>query len=310
MPKVSIIVPNYNHNQFLKVRIETILNQTFQDFEVILLDDCSTDCSLEVLNEYRNHPKVSRLDVNERNSGSTFKQWQKGIELAKGDLIWIAESDDWCEPTLLETLVNAFDMHSNLVLGYVQSYYIFDKDRIEWVSKQDKLEDIIAGNEFVKRRLLNGNAIYNASMALFKKSAYHQVPSDYMDFKLCGDWLFWINIALQGDVFVSGKILNYFRNHSQDVSGKSYQSGLNFIEELKVLFYLCDNNLISNDEFFEALNIRYLRYRNSTFVYSSDTKKKIDDLFLNDRNTRPYKHKLKQNYLRFRIRNLLSTLRK
>ena len=74
MPTVSVIVPNYCHAPYLEQRIESILQQTFQDFELILLDDCSTDGSREILERYRNHPKVSGIFYNERNSGSPFKQ--------------------------------------------------------------------------------------------------------------------------------------------------------------------------------------------------------------------------------------------
>lgn len=78
MPTVSVIVPNYCHAPYLEQRIESILQQTFQDFELILLDDCSTDGSREILERYRNHPKVSGIFYNERNSGSPFKQWKRG----------------------------------------------------------------------------------------------------------------------------------------------------------------------------------------------------------------------------------------
>src|SRR6187549_2432119 len=94
---VSVIIPNYNHAKFLRQRLESVLNQSFRDFEVIILDDCSTDESFQVIEDYRAHPKVSHIVFNKENTGSTFIQWKKGIELAKGEWIWIAESDDWCE---------------------------------------------------------------------------------------------------------------------------------------------------------------------------------------------------------------------
>ena len=74
MPTVSVIVPNYCHAPYLEQRIESILQQTFQDFELILLDDCSTDGSREILERYRNHPKVSGIFYNERNSGRTVPE--------------------------------------------------------------------------------------------------------------------------------------------------------------------------------------------------------------------------------------------
>lgn len=103
--KISIIVPSYNHASYLEKRLESIFNQTYQNFEVILLDDASTDRSEEILNKYKVNSKVSHLIVNKENSGSPFKQWEKGVELAKGDYIWIAESDDFCEKQFLEILL-------------------------------------------------------------------------------------------------------------------------------------------------------------------------------------------------------------
>src|SRR6478735_6868594 len=102
MPTVSVIVPNYNHAAYLPARINSILQQTYTDFELILLDDCSADNSREILENFRHHPKVSHIVYNEVNSGTTFKQWNKGIGLSKGKYIWIAESDDNCEAGLLE----------------------------------------------------------------------------------------------------------------------------------------------------------------------------------------------------------------
>src|ERR1700752_894581 len=100
MPKVSVVVPNYNHARFLQKRIESILRQSYQDFELILLDDCSTDDSQAILSQYAGDARV-RLEFNPVNSGSTFKQWNKGVGLARGKYVWIAESDDYAAKMLL-----------------------------------------------------------------------------------------------------------------------------------------------------------------------------------------------------------------
>src|SRR4029077_11316800 len=104
MPKVSVVVPTYNHSRFLRKRINSVLQQTFQDFEVILLDDCSTDDSRSILSSYTGDPRV-RNEFNDVNSGSTFKQWNKGVRLARGEYVWISESDDYAAPRFLERLV-------------------------------------------------------------------------------------------------------------------------------------------------------------------------------------------------------------
>jgi len=105
LPKVSVIIPNFNHAAYLKQRIDSVLNQTYQNFELIILDDCSTDNSKEIIEQYRNDTRVSNIVYNTENSGSTFKQWDKGINLSSGDYIWIAESDDWCELNFLQTIM-------------------------------------------------------------------------------------------------------------------------------------------------------------------------------------------------------------
>src|SRR5262245_4202511 len=100
-PKVSVIIHNYNHCRYLGQRIDSVLNQAFGDFELLILDDASTDASHEVLARYYAKPRV-RIVVNTRNSGSAFPQWNRGIGLAKGDYIWIAESDDDADSHFLE----------------------------------------------------------------------------------------------------------------------------------------------------------------------------------------------------------------
>ena len=86
-PLVSVIVPNYNYARFLDERMQSILTQTYQNFEIIILDDCSKDNSRDVIEKYRGNPHVSCIVYNEVNSGSPFKQWNKGFIIAKGELI-------------------------------------------------------------------------------------------------------------------------------------------------------------------------------------------------------------------------------
>jgi cellulose synthase/poly-beta-1,6-N-acetylglucosamine synthase-like glycosyltransferase len=83
----------YRHytGRYLRKRIESVLNQTYPNFEIIILDDCSVDSSKKIIEQYQNEQSISHIIYNSKNSGSPFKQWQKGFELAKGEYIWIAE---------------------------------------------------------------------------------------------------------------------------------------------------------------------------------------------------------------------------
>lgn len=253
MPRVSVIVPNYNHAPYLRQRLDSIFNQTFQDFEVIILDDCSTDNSLEVLEECRPHPKVTHFVVNEANSGSTFKQWQKGVQLAKGEFVWIAESDDWCEPTFLQELMGGLAASSSTVMAYCATTVVGPNDRIlRYGGVGQKLQQVFDGKEFVSRYLTRSNSIVNVSMMVFRRSAYLNIPTNLNELLFCGDWLRYMHMALQGDVFQSGKHLSYFRKHSADVTGRSVSQGLYYTEFITVVHTLRNLGII-DDRGFQGL---------------------------------------------------------
>lgn len=220
---VSVIIPNYNHASYLSQRIHSVLDQTYQNFEVIILDDCSTDDSVEIIKQFQSHPKVAHITLNNLNSGSPFKQWKKGISLAKGDWIWIAESDDFCTPDLLDTLVDAAIGCPNAVLAYCQSYVVNEEGAIlrdmrfhtDSIDKQHWRSDYCNnGEDEIKKYLLYLNTIPNASGVLFKRTAYEAAAKSFEEMRLCGDWMLWTEVLKQGNVSYSAKPLNRFREHA------------------------------------------------------------------------------------------------
>lgn len=259
-PEVSVIVPNYNHAPYLAQRIDSILAQTWQDFELILLDDRSADDSWAVLEGYRDHPKVAQLVRNDANSGSTFKQWQKGIGLARGRYIWIAESDDWCEPTFLETMLQGLHSDPDCVLAYCQAYFVGPDGVLNWQSRHARLAETLDGRDFIRRHMAP-TSIYNASMAVWRRDKYERVPNDYTQYRFCGDWLFWIGLARLGKVHISGKLLDYYRQHPHNVSTDVYRSGLNFVEEMKVANWMYAEGLLGDREYNAFFKKKYREYR-------------------------------------------------
>lgn len=251
MPTVSVIVPNYCHAPYLEQRIESILQQTFQDFELILLDDCSTDGSREILERYRNHPKVSGIFYNERNSGSPFKQWEKGLSKAKGDYVWIAESDDFSSPCFLERCVRILDTRPDCSIVFTSSYIVDSHSRTireEAPAKYPKHKQIRFGSRFFLYRFLcPRNTIYNAGMALVRRSAL-PAGDNYTQYRYCGDWLFWIQIVSGGgNVVYLAEPLNYYRVHDSNTTAESIVTGRKHIETLRILegtFRLIDPPLI------------------------------------------------------------------
>jgi glycosyltransferase involved in cell wall biosynthesis len=311
VPKVSVIIPNYNHAPYLTQRVDSVLAQTYQDFELIILDDRSADNSKQIIEQYREHPKVSHIVFNEINSGGPFYQWKKGIELAAGEYIWIAESDDWCEPTLLETLVQSLDDNRGCVLAYVQTHTINDGNIILQTSAHNKLAEYIHGKKYIAQYLTAHCSIWNASMLIFRKAQYSNISQRFTTFKMSGDWLFYIEMAKQGDVFISGKVLNYFRKHDKDVSGKMYSTGNNYLEELQILKILKNDGIITEAEFKVHLLEKYIRFRVFKYQFAHDVKAAIKAAFYND-GVKSYKVFLQLNgrlsLLKIRINRRLNML--
>ncbi len=284
MTIVSVIIPNYNHAPYLQQRIESVLYQTYQNFELIILDDCSTDNSKEIIESYRSHSKISHVIYNETNSGSTFKQWERGIGLAQGDYIWIAESDDWCEATLLQTLVNGITFNTDCTVAYCQSFYIRNTNEIFHYSHAKQLEECMNGKDYINKHLVYHSSIYNASMALFKKEVYEKISKDFTNFRFCGDWVFWSEMVSHGDVFISGKLLNYFRFHDKDVSTNMYKTGLSFTELFRCMLLLKHKFSISDALYRKALS----HYTTTFFVqkkqFSPEIIKSVEDILNNEEN--------------------------
>ena len=226
MPKVSVVIPNYNHARFLRRRIETVLNQSFQDFEVILLDDCSTDDSRSILSEYAHDPKV-RIEFNEENSGSPFKQWNKGVGLARGEYIWIAESDDYADERFLERLVAVLEADPEVVLAYCRSWRVSAEDRLDGF--QDRylpdpqrwtLNHSVNGRDECRGHFMTYCIVQNASAVLFRKLIYERIGGADETLSMGGDWKMWFAMALLGKMAYLSEPLNYYRFHDNSVYGK------------------------------------------------------------------------------------------
>lgn len=226
MPKVSVIIPNYNHASFLDQRIESVLGQTYNDLEVIILDDCSTDHSRDIIEQYRNHPPVTSIIYNETNSGSTFKQWNKGIEFCKANIIWIAESDDFADNTFLSALMPGMLAREEIGIAYCQSFKVNSNNEVTgtWKEDTDGLNATIFASDFeingkayIKQFLIHRNTIPNASGVVFRKRHYQLAGGAEADIKNCSDWLTSLKILMISDVMYLAKPLNYFRYHNLSV---------------------------------------------------------------------------------------------
>lgn len=231
-PRISVVVPNYNYARFLPHRIATILNQDQPVWEIIFLDDASTDDSLEIAERLLQDCGISyRILPNKKNSGSVFAQWKKGVDLARGDIVWIAEADDWASASFTRVAAEAFE-DPDVVLSYTQSQMVDEASNILSPHYLDYVEDIDRARwrrPFVSETIseINDglsvkNTIPNVSGVLFRRSALRAVLTQHMKeiqaFRVAGDWCTYLHLAAQGKIAFDPRPLNYHRRHSESVT--------------------------------------------------------------------------------------------
>jgi glycosyltransferase involved in cell wall biosynthesis len=256
MPVVSVIVPNYNHARYLRRRIDTILGQTFLDFELILLDDCSTDNSRDIIAAYAGDSRV-RIELNAENSGSTFKQWNKGVRLAKGKYVWIAESDDYADEKLLERLLGILEGDENITLAFCRSWRISHDDQLKGFedaylqhrgSHGWDADFCAEGPQECRSYFLFINPVPNASAVVFRRNVYERVGGADESMVLCGDWKLWAAMALAGRIAYISRPLNYYRSHEATLRSKTARRSLSILESLQVVRWILDRVILSEAE--------------------------------------------------------------
>ena len=232
LPRVSVIIPNYNYARHLRDRIGSIVRQTVPFYEVIVLDDASDDDSIAVVRQLAvEHGIPLRLVSNSVNSGCVSGQWARGVELARGDLVWIAEADDLCEPEFLESMTAAMQDEA-VVLAYCQSRQIDEAGNVLANTYLEYTNDVSRerwlrayrgkGLDENSRYLAIKNTIPNVSAVLFRRDALRNAIGRELGtlsgFRIAGDWVTYLAVLEQGDIAFVPESLNLHRRHACSVT--------------------------------------------------------------------------------------------
>jgi glycosyltransferase involved in cell wall biosynthesis len=231
IPKISVIVPNYNYAKYIKGRLDTIIKQTLPVYELIILDDASTDDSVEKILEWTDSTRNEvRLVVNEKNSGNVFKQWSKGVAMARGDFVWIAEADDLSASNFLQAVMPAFE-DADVVMSYCQSRQIDEAGSELEADYKDYVKDIcserwrspyiVEGTDEIQCCLAVKNSIPNVSGVIFRREVINSVLKQHLDeivqYRFAGDWFTYLLVLANGKLSFSINRANLHRRHPSSV---------------------------------------------------------------------------------------------
>lgn len=269
--KISVVVPNYNYSNYLYQRVYSILNQNYKIHELIILDDASKDNSLFYIEQIEQ--KISefvnvKVVVNDINSGNAFSQWQKGMNLASGDYVWVAEADDYAKENFLNEVVSPLKENNNIVISYADTGFIDSNGYITKNSLVDQI-DILKTNHwnasYVNKGIAEINCysylnctIPNVSGTIIKKGNYDEIFEEAKKFHQSGDWFTYLNILNLGDISFINKTLNYYRVHGNNIS-QTFDKKAHILEIQRIYKFIKEKYGIDEEQQIQMYNrIKFL----------------------------------------------------
>ena len=224
---VSIVVASYNHARFLPRRMESLIGQTYEHIEILVIDDCSTDRSAEVLQQYASHPKVT-VTVRQRNGG-WVEVSNQGVDMTKGEFVIFANCDDDCDPRMVERLVSGMREHTSVGITFCRSLFVDEEDRVigdDFAGRERDFrvrcaaDTLLTGAE-LSRFLLDSCVIPNLSAALIRRECFAKVGQLSASYRVVGDWDLFFRIFAQYDGFYVAEPLNRFRQHTMTIRSRT-----------------------------------------------------------------------------------------
>jgi hypothetical protein len=235
LPDVSVAVPNYNYARFMPERLGSVFAQSLPVHEVIVLDDCSTDDSLDVIRAVaRRHGRDIRLAPNTVNSGSVFAQWRRAAEMAQGEFLWIAEADDLSDPDFLLRATARMKADPRVRLAFTDSSTIGADGAPMWPDYKAyyatlepgalQRSEVFEAAAFVRRFLAVKNLVLNVSAVVWRRdallAALDACAEELRGFRMAGDWRLYLQaLAAPGArIAYEAAPLNVHRRHAASVT--------------------------------------------------------------------------------------------
>jgi glycosyltransferase involved in cell wall biosynthesis len=226
-PKVSVLIPTYNYAYCLDECIQSVLNQTFQDFELIVIDDASRDNTDEVMQKYESDSRISyyRNPVNLGLVGN----WNKCLGYAKGDYIKILCADDKFREDLLEKFVQVMETHPDVSLVACNKV-MFGKSS---VTVKLPLQHLQKGREVIYHTLRSFGWMGEPTCVMFRRKNL-SVGLFKTDVVWLPDWEMWLRQLNVGDAYFIPEPLAYVQNHSGQLTKTVMKRFINYFEEYEM----------------------------------------------------------------------------
>lgn len=257
-PLVSVCIPNYNYEKFIGETIESVLAQTYLNFELIIVDNGSTDSSVEIIKSYKD-PRI-KFYQNEINI-PVYQNINKAQELAQGELIAVLHSDDKYEPNFLEEIVSAYEKYPDKKV-FVSGVYLLHHEENKIIIQSPFKTGGVKSQQEILLNLFKENNIGNGVNVVYHRECLKKAGMFSDKFRYSADFDLWFRLAGLYDFVYVPKILTFYRIHDSNLS-HTVNKNFAMIEEGSKIFKI---NL-SKYKLSHDLSSKILFITGSYFVY-------------------------------------------
>lgn len=213
--RVSVCIPAYNSEKYIRKTIESIRVQTFEDWELIIVDDCSTDNTYKIIKKYESMDSRIHAYKNEENLGMSGN-WNKCLSLCSGEYMKLCCADDMLSKNALLKEVAALDENPEAVLACSDTKLKDVNGKNKGFYRRYRKHGLVSGRLVVKKGFFSQDYFGAPQANLFRRSVYEKVGGFDTNYTYILDYDFFVSIAMLGDIFIIHEPLNMFcvRNDS------------------------------------------------------------------------------------------------
>lgn len=226
-PLVSICIPAYNNADYICETLDTVMNQTYENIELVVVDDGSKDNTWNVINKYKEEyeaknpdtSKIIRLYKNEKNLGMAGN-WNRALELCTGEYLKLICADDLMDENLTEREVAILEEHADVVCVSSDTQFIDLNGKKKGQYKRYKKTGVVDGIEAVRSCVFTRDKLGAPVANLFRRTVYEQVGGFDPSFIYIIDYDFYMRVYCAGKVFIIHEPLNFFRIRNDSNTGQ------------------------------------------------------------------------------------------
>lgn len=267
-PLVSVIITSYNHDKYLQAAFDSVFKQTWKNIEVIVVDDASTDNSINIINKIKKKHKIKAIMRAENYYSQSTKKGEKPIieamNMAKGKYISIVDSDDLIAPTKIAHQVNILEKNPHCSMCY-SAVHVMNIDGT--VIPYNNL--FINGNAFDQLLVWGNMTLYIGS--LIRRESYLNIERSDPDL-VQEDWDMFLKLSKQGDFISSERVVAYYRRHENNTWYRNDKKELMYRNRMMIL-----DQWKHEPKWVEAMNARWKQYSEETHTLN---KSDIDSLLV------------------------------